>query len=283
MKQTAKGNKLGTRLLTGIAYVGIINLGIIWNIYSFLALFSIVTALCLREFYGLLNTHKHLEINTYFHCIGGLILFNAAFLFSSGHFGYGIFFVYLIYIVTTLILELYGKKPDPIGRLAATFFGQCYIALPIAVLNFIVFREIDGGAPTYSRMLILSLFIFLWVNDTGAYIIGVTFGKHRFFERISPKKSWEGFIGGLIFTLLSAVIFSLIRPEIQLYHWIGLSLTVVIFGTWGDLVESMIKRALDIKDSGQSLPGHGGFLDRFDSLLLAAYAMLFYVQLFIQN
>jgi phosphatidate cytidylyltransferase len=282
MKQALKGNKLVTRLLTGIVYVGLISLGIIWSIYSFLALFSIITVLCLREFYGLLNTHKQLEINTYFHCLGGLILFMATFLFSSGYFAYSIFFIYLVYIVITLILELYGKKADPIGRLTSIFFGQCYIALPISLLNFIAFHEISGTEPVYSRLLILSLFVFIWANDTGAYLIGVTFGKHRLFERISPKKSWEGFFGGLVFTLLSAFIFAQIRPEIQLYHWMGLSLSVVIFGTWGDLVESLIKRALDVKDSGHSLPGHGGFLDRFDSLLLAAYAMLFYVQL-IQN
>lgn len=270
-------------MLTGIVYVGIINLGIIWNIYSFLVLFSVITVLCLREFYGLLNLHKQLEINTYFHYIGGLILFITTFLFSSGYFGYSIFFIYLVYVVTTLILELYVKKADPIGRLASIFFGQCYIALPLSLLNFIVFQGIGGESPVYSRILILSLFIFLWMNDTGAYLIGVTFGKHRLFERISPKKSWEGFFGGLVFTLLSAWIFAWLRPEIPLYHWMGLSLAVVIFGTWGDLVESMIKRALDVKDSGQSLPGHGGFLDRFDSLLLAVYAMLCYIQLFIQN
>ncbi|GHU63598.1 phosphatidate cytidylyltransferase [Bacteroidia bacterium] len=282
MKQPFKENILVTRLLTGIAYVGIVILSIIWNIYSFLALFSIVTVLCLREFYGLLNTHKHLGINAYFHCIGGLVLFVATFLFSSGQFGYRIFFIYLVYVVATLILELYAKKTDPIGRLASVFFGQCYIAIPLSLLNFIVFHGIGGETTVYSRILILSLFIFLWMNDTGAYLIGVTFGKHRLFERISPKKSWEGFFGGLVFALLSAWVFALLRPEIPMYHWMGLSLVVVIFGTWGDLVESMIKRALDVKDSGHSLPGHGGFLDRFDSLLLAAYAMLFYVQL-IQN
>ena len=122
--------------------------------------------------------------------------------------------------------------------------------------------------------------IFIWANDTGAYIIGSRFGKRRLWERISPKKSWEGFFGGLVFTLVPAVIFAYFHPEIAGYHWIGLSVGVVVFGTWGDLIESLIKRTLNVKDSGCSLPGHGGFLDRFDSLLLAVYAMFFYIQLF---
>jgi phosphatidate cytidylyltransferase len=178
------------------------------------------------------------------------------------------------------VSELYEKQQDPITHMAYIFLGQCYIALPVSVLNLIAFSGIAEGTPVYNPLLILSLFIFIWVNDTGAYLVGILIGKHRLFERISPKKSWEGFFGGLLLTLAISLVFACFDKEVPWYHWTALSFVVVIFGTWGDLIESLIKRTLEVKDSGQSLPGHGGFLDRFDSLLLAVYAMLFYVQLF---
>ena len=118
--------------------------------------------------------------------------------------------------------------------------------------------------------MLLAVFVTIWVNDTGAYLVGVTLGKHRLFERISPKKSWEGFIGGALFALLSGYIFSLFIPEINLLNWMIFSELIVIFGTFGDLTESLIKRTLEVKDSGNIIPGHGGLLDRFDSMLLAA-------------
>jgi phosphatidate cytidylyltransferase len=154
--------------------------------------------------------------------------------------------------------------------------------LPLSLLNLLVFSPADAGVVVYYPVFVLALFIFIWINDTGAYLVGILFGKHRLFERISPKKSWEGFFGGLLFTTASSFVFAYFEPEISYYHWMGISLVVVVFGVWGDLVESLIKRTLEVKDSGKAIPGHGGFLDRFDSLLLAVYAVLFYVQLFIR-
>ncbi|GHT08571.1 phosphatidate cytidylyltransferase [Bacteroidia bacterium] len=273
-----------TRLITGIVYVALVCLGIITNSYTFLALFSLVIILCLKEFYSLINTQKKTKINLYYNCFGGLLLFVCAFLQvseTSVFPGYSIFSFYLLYIVILLIAELYEKQPDPVSHVAYILLGQLYIALPISILNLIVFRGMTtDGSPMYNSLLVLSLLVFIWVNDSGAYAIGVLFGKHRLFERISPKKSWEGFFGGLIFTLASSFIFAHFEPKIPYYHWLGLSLAIVVFGTWGDLIESLIKRTLNVKDSGQSLPGHGGYLDRFDSFLLAIYALLFYVQLF---
>jgi phosphatidate cytidylyltransferase len=213
--------------------------------------------------------------------LGGFFLFLVTYLYASGIFDYYIFFVYLIYIVIILISELYEKQQDPITHAAYIFLGQTYIALPFALLNIIAFHGIASETPVYNSLMIFSLFVFIWVNDTGAYLVGIALGKHKLFERISPHKSWEGFVGGLVFTIASALIFAHFVPEIKFYHWIGLSLSVVVFGTWGDLIESLIKRTLDVKDSGCALPGHGGYLDRVDSLLLAVYAMLFYVQLFL--
>jgi phosphatidate cytidylyltransferase len=275
---------LFTRSLTGIAYVILICIGILWNSLAFFVVFSIAVMLCLWEFYHLINAQKRTKINPYYNCLGGFLLFVITYLYASGIFDNYIFFVYLIYIVFILISELYEKQQDPITHSAYIFLGQTYIAIPFAILNLIAFRGISGETPVYNPLMLLSLFVFIWVNDTGAYLVGMALGKHKLFERISPHKSWEGFAGGLIFTIASAFVFAHFEPSTKVYHWIGLSLVVVIFGTWGDLIESLIKRTLGVKDSGCSLPGHGGYLDRFDSFLLAVYGMLFYVQMFfIQN
>lgn len=265
---------------TGIAYVAIITGGILFNSYTFLVLFCLVIILCLWEFYGLVNDGKRARINKWVSSAGGVLLFVSTYLFATGAFNHVVFFPYLCYVVFMLVSELYQKKEDPLTHLAFAFLGQCYIALPISVLNFIAFQHNSTEQFIYLPVLIFSLFVFIWINDTGAFLVGITCGKHRLFERISPKKSWEGFFGGLAFTIASAWVFAWIEPGIPTIHWIGISIVVVIFGTWGDLVESLIKRTLGVKDSGHSLPGHGGYLDRFDSALLAVYGMLFYVELF---
>ena len=126
-------------------------------------------------------------------------------------------------------------------------------------------------------MLPLSVFIFLWASDSGAYLVGSLIGKHRLFERISPKKSWEGSIGGGVLALVAAWALWYFFPIMSLWQWIGMALVVVVFGTWGDLVESLLKRQLGIKDSGHILPGHGGILDRFDSSMLAVPAVVIYL------
>ena len=271
------------RTLTGLVYVIVILAGIIGCRYSFLALFSTITALCLWEFYRLINIQKRIRINLWYNSLGGSLLFVSTWLYAAGIVSLAIFVSYFIYIALVFILELYEKQEDPITHSAYIFLGQCYIALPLALLNLLAFRTGEGSENQFYWVLILALFVFIWVNDTGAYLVGSNFGKHRLFERISPKKSWEGFFGGLFFTIVSSVVFARFWPEIPYYHWVGLAIVVVIFGTWGDLFESLIKRTLGVKDSGKTLPGHGGFLDRFDSLLLAVYAMLFYVELFIRN
>ena len=271
------------RTLTGAVYVSLVTAGILINSYTFLALFSLVIILCLQEFYGLIGTTRKVSVNPYFNSLGGLLLFIPLYFNIFEGVGSKILILYPIYLVAVLVSELYRKKEDPLQNLAYTFLGQLYIVLPLTLLIPLAYQASEfGGAPhSYYPILILALFVFIWVNDTGAYLVGVTIGKHRLFERISPKKSWEGFFGGLIFTALSSLIFYHFEPEIPYYHWIGIAAVVVVFGTWGDLVESLIKRTLNVKDSGNALPGHGGFLDRFDSLLLAVYGMFFYVWLFI--
>ena len=178
-----------------------------------------------------------------------------------------------MYSVVILFHKLYAKKNNPIHNWAYFILGQVFIALPFSLLNYIIFIK------DFQPIILLAVFATIWVNDTGAYLVGVTFGKHRLFERISPKKSWEGFIGGVLFALLSGYTFSRFIPEISLLNWFIFSEIIVIFGTFGDLTESLLKRTLDVKDSGDVIPGHGGLLDRFDSMLLAAPAVYIFLSL----
>jgi len=264
------------RTISGIIYIFFIILGILHR-HTFFIVFSIITFLCLHEFYSIVNIKQ--KINTYYlYCLGGVLLFVTAYLYTSGVFPYSsIFLFYLLYIVFISILEFYKKNQNFTTYITLIFLGQCYVALPLSLLNAIVFTK-----NIYSYTLLLALFVFIWVSDSIAYIIGTNFGKHQLFKRISPKKSWEGFVGGLIFTIASSFVFAYYFSNISLYHWIGIATVITIFSTLGDLIESLIKRILGIKDSGHVIPGHGGFLDRFDSLLFAIYALLFYIKWFIQ-
>lgn len=190
---------------------------------------------------------------------------------------------YLFLIIYLLVSELYLKKKNPLNNWAYAMMSQIYIALSFAMLNVLAYHSIGNEGELsnyhiqYNPILPLSIFIFTWINDTGAYCTGMLFGKHRLFERISPKKSWEGSIGGGVFSIIGAIVMAHFFPFMPISIWIGLALTVVIFGTLGDLTESLLKRTIGIKDSGNILPGHGGMLDRFDSTLMAVPAAVVYL------
>ena len=184
-----------------------------------------------------------------------------------------------IYLIVRTIVQLYRPQQNALHSLERSFFSLGYIALPVAMLNCIM-------SITAPRLL-LGMFIFIWLYDTGAYCVGMLLGKHRLFERISPKKSWEGVIGGIAACIAGAYATHYWFDEFfqvpELTTWVGLSVVVAVFATFGDLVESLIKRTVGVKDSGHILPGHGGILDRIDSLLLVAPAVLIYLLLIIPN
>lgn len=267
------------RTITGAIFVAIILLSLL-NAFSFLFVFSTITFLTLREFYQIVAkdmTQSSLYINT----LAGVFLFVSFFIYASGMMpahSIKIFTPYLLYLVYTFISELYAKNENPISRWAYVILGQVYIALPFALINVVGFRDdLTVGVISFESLLPIAFFVFIWVNDTGAYLVGSNIGKHRLFERISPKKSWEGFWGGVVFVLLAAYLFSLFFDRFTVYEWLGMGLVVSVFSTWGDLCESLLKRTIHIKDSGSLLPGHGGMLDRVDSVLLAAPALTIYL------
>lgn len=268
------------RAITGIIFVAVLVGSILFSPLSFAILFVCISALTIREFGHLVNTTENVNINRTITTLGGAYLF-FAFTYFCLNGKSEVFIPYLFLLLYLMISELYLKKENPINNWAYSMLSQCYIALPFAMLNVLAFHtDPDIQAVSYNPILPLSIFIFIWINDTGAYCIGSLIGKHRLFERISPKKSWEGSIGGAVFVIAAAFVLAHFFPFMPLIKWIGLALVVVIFGTWGDLTESLFKRQLGIKDSGNILPGHGGMLDRFDSALMAIPAAVVYLYAF---
>lgn len=179
----------------------------------------------------------------------------------------------LVLIVPLMfICELYRKSATPIANIATSLLGALYVALPMALL--IIIPMLLGGGEWNPWIMILYIFI-IWANDVFAYLFGITLGRHRLFERISPKKSWEGFFGGLLGAMaMGWVAATILGASVPM--WIGLALVAAISGVFGDLVESLMKRSVDIKDSGNIIPGHGGWLDRFDALILSAPFVFIY-------
>lgn len=271
------------RALTGIIFVVVLISAICIHPIFFLILFCIITGLTLWEFGGLVKHYENANLQRTVNMLGGVYLFIATFVHANGLTDGKIFLPYLLFIMLTMIAELYYKAPNPINNWAFTLFAQIYCAGSFSMLNFIGAEPGTPGVMSYTPLFIMAIFIFVWLDDTGAYLVGSLIGKHKLFERISPKKSWEGFFGGLILALASSQVFAWFAPEINRMNWLGLAATVVLFGTWGDLIESLLKRTLGVKDSGNVLPGHGGMLDRFDSVMLAVPASYIYIELFIRN
>lgn len=280
---TSKLKNLITRSITGILYVAIL-VTCFLQAFNMVIVFALITGLATWEFTGLVNGYKHVNVNRLITTVAGVYFFLAVAGVNSGAIQTNAVFVpYLLTIIYLFISGLYTKSSDSVNDWAYTMLSQMYIALPLSTINIIAFRQAADGLNYYYYLLPLSIFIFLWTNDTGAYCTGSLLGKHKLFPRISPAKSWEGSIGGGILVLIVASVMYFIESQgenlsgLNLIEWLGLGLVVVVFGTWGDLVESLLKRTLGIKDSGNILPGHGGILDRLDSSLMAIPASVVYL------
>ena len=271
------------RTITAVFFVAAI-VTCFLNPRAMVFLFALVTGMTIWEFTGLVNEHQpSTTVNGMISTVAGVYFFLAMAGYNSGLTPATVFIPYLVSIIYLMIAELYLKQENPINDWAYTMFSQMYIALPFSLLNVLAFRS-TGIDIQYTYLVPLSVFVFLWINDTGAYICGSLLGKHKLFPRISPGKSWEGSIGGGLLVMAVAVLVWYLTEkydvnDIQLnaFEWAGLGLVIVIFGTWGDLTESLFKRTLGIKDSGHILPGHGGMLDRFDSSLMAIPAAVVYL------
>ena len=272
-------NNFIQRAVTGVLFVIVLVGCILYSPLSFGILFTIISVLSVHEFAQLVSKSSEVSINKTITALGGAYLFLALMSFCTQQsVGARVFLPYLGLLLYMMITELYLKKKNPTGNWAYSMLSQLYVALPFALLNVLAFQNSpETSSVTYNPILPLSIFVFIWLSDTGAYCVGSLIGKHRLFERISPKKSWEGSIGGGIFSIASSLGFAHFFPFMPGWQWVGLAIVVIIFGTWGDLTESLMKRQLGIKDSGNILPGHGGMLDRFDSALMAIPAAVVYL------
>lgn len=270
------------RTLTGAVYVLLLVGCTIYSPVSAFFFFAIVAAATLWEFGSLMNTHLGAAMPRPINAMAGVVLAAAVWLSAiASPQTAQMFALYGLLMLYIIISGLYRQTQKPLKDWALCFASQIYIALPFALLPLlsIVYDEM-AGSMAYNWVYPLALFIFLWVNDTFAFLCGCSLSRYipaKLFPRISPKKSWIGSIGGGLFTLAAAVVIWWWQPEtMPLLRWLGFALVIIVFGTWGDLVESLIKRQLGIKDSGHILPGHGGLLDRFDSALLTIPASVIY-------
>jgi len=257
-------NNFLQRTLTGILFVGAMVGSILIHPIAFFFVCLLVAIIGMLEFRRLLE-RKYGAINVFASLLLGLSFQVLVFLDSQGVIGQSWYVVLMPMIWLPFVYELFKGGDNPFQRIALTLMIPVYVSLPLSFL--FLTACIDG---TFNAAVLLGFFILVWCNDSGAYLVGVSIGKHKLYERISPKKTWEGFIGGIVFTLLAAYFIHHFTQVSTLALWLSAGLTVSVFGTIGDLVESMLKRNVGIKDSGSILPGHGGVLDRFDAVLFAA-------------
>ncbi len=265
-----KNRTLMIRTLTALVFVPVVLLGLFWNTYSFSILFLLVLVACSKEYYDLIFANDY-----------------------DSHFfrrNYGIFLSCFMYFVITMnnifpdfvhfsiidlpfamlplafiafIYELFKSSATPFRNIALVISGIIYIGVPMILLQFLAFDV----TPEFNTKIIIGLIVMNWINDSGAYVVGSRIGKTPLFPRISPKKTWEGTLGGVFFCLITGYIFSLYYTMLSTVDWMVLGAITAIFGSLGDLIESMLKRSVDKKDSGNLLPGHGGMLDRFDAFI----------------
>ena len=263
------------RTVTAIVFASIMLFCILKGAAWFVALFALITILSTIEYTGLVNKNKGADTSRLWATVAAFTFYAAIVGLSVMQGSAVLFLPFIFTLIVIMIRELYFRKPSPINDWVHTLFPVIYIALPFALTSMLAF-DAQGPGTGYSPVIPITLFVFLWCNDVGAYCTGCTIGKHKLFERISPKKTWEGSIGGAVLTMVAAFLLHTFLPDwysfMPVWVWIGMAL-------WGDLIESLMKREMGIKDSGKILPGHGGMLDRFDSALLAIPATVVYLSL----
>ena len=281
MTDLKKFSNLTQRLITAFFGAAAIVFSIMFSEWTYFLVFFIICLFTLLEFYKLAGLDGMIPQKT-FGTICGILIYCLSFFIERGDISYRYYFLIFPAVSCVYMIKLYKKtERKPFTNIAYTFLGIFYVAIPIALLNIATFEN-----EVYDYQIIFGCLFILWASDTGAYFAGSLFGKRKLFERISPKKSWEGFIGGAILAFGFAYglpyFFSAIghEPTIRSWQWMVIGVIIIIGGTFGDLVESLLKRSIEIKDSGDSLPGHGGFLDRFDGLLISTPFIVAFMEIF---
>jgi phosphatidate cytidylyltransferase len=267
-------NNLQQRIIAAIVGAATIIAAIYWSEWTYFLVFFFICMFSQLEFYKLLGLDGNIPLK-FFGTFCGVSIYTLTFLIEKGLLPARFYMLIFPIVSVVFFIKLYKKELKPFTNIAFTFLGIVYVGLPFAMLNLSVFYH-----GYYSYQIILGSILLLWASDTGAYFAGVNFGRHKLFERVSPKKSWEGSVGGAVAAIGVAFILATVFHELEQWQWLCIACIIIVAGTYGDLVESLFKRSIAIKDSGSSIPGHGGFLDRFDGLLLAAPFIAAFLNLF---
>jgi phosphatidate cytidylyltransferase len=270
-------SNLQQRVIAAIIAVPFLLFCVLYSDYTFLVLFLVIGALAQLEFYKLVGSISDNLPLTFYGTFCGAVMHVLTFFIEKGDLAYQNYYILSPLLTLIFFIKLYKSKDEkPFKNIAYTFLGIIYVALPFTLLTVLAYIKND----TYDPNIVLGCLFLLWASDSGAYFAGTKFGKTKLFERVSPKKSWEGSIGGLVTAMLVATIISRYFTNYSAFQWYAIGIIIVVAGTYGDLVESLFKRSINIKDSADTIPGHGGFLDRFDGLLLSIPFIIPFVKLF---
>jgi phosphatidate cytidylyltransferase len=269
-----KYNNLTQRIITGLVGSAVVIAAVCIGPWTYFVVFMILCLFSLLEFYKLIGLDGLIPVKA-FGTFCGVLIFVLSFFIESKQIDQHFYFLVFPLASFVYMIKLYKKaERKPFTNIAFTFLGLIYVAVPFSLLNAAAFYQ-----GVYNYEIIFGCLFILWASDTGAYFAGTFFGKRKLFERISPKKSWEGFFGGAFLALVFAYGIAQFFHSIGLIHWFIIGLIIIVAGTFGDLIESLFKRSIEIKDSGTALPGHGGFLDRFDGLLISTPFIVAYLEL----
>jgi phosphatidate cytidylyltransferase len=264
------------RTLSGLIYLVVIIGSLFAGKFTFAFVFLIISLMALYEFYGLaLESGASPFIIP--SMLAGAAVFVISFLVSASLVKTSMLLLTLPLLMFLFMIALYSHRPDVIRNTAVSLMGLIYIMVPLSTMNFLAFP--GGAGSAFSHRIILGVLALIWINDTGAYLVGISIGRHRLFERISPKKSWEGAIGGALLTVLAAWWLNRLMGILSRDQWMIIAFITSVFGVFGDLTESLFKRSVNLKDSGSVIPGHGGVLDRIDSILFVMPLTLVYLSL----
>ncbi len=264
------------RVFTATIGALIIVLAIVKGQWTYFAVILIIATLAQREFYRIVKSPGARPLKNW-GTILGIFLVSCSFLSFSGQISFDWLTIFIPVGMATFVFKLFQKnETGPFIGTAFTWLGIIYVALPFSMMHVVGFAR-----GTYDFQLVLGCLLLHWAHDVGAYFVGVRYGRTKLFERLSPKKSWEGLLGGTLLTIIVILVGSIWADSLQLWQWMAIGLLVVVAGTLGDLVESQLKRSLALKDSGRSIPGHGGFLDRFDGLLISTPFIAAFLKFFV--
>jgi phosphatidate cytidylyltransferase len=275
-------NNFTTRTLSGAVFVILVIGSVLLHPYVFVVVFWAIAMLGLHEFLSIVSKDDSKKPGILPYLVGSYGYLTIALVAHHLLIPYNIILVLLTIPLVSLLFikELYSGNEKPFTRVAKSLLGILYVCIPLALLNFLFYPSLADLKA--EKSILISLFCLIWINDTFAYLTGILIGKHLLFPSISPKKTWEGTFGGIIFTLAAGMALAYYFPVLSYFEWFIFTAVIIVFGTFGDLIESMLKRSYQIKDSGNIMPGHGGVLDRFDATLgvaPAAFVMLLIILL----